>query len=68
MSLKLEEINRLDDGKGERDEKEQYGGGHEAEARDDGMVMFPPSVMSIKVVAIIAVKASTTAPAENHGG
>jgi hypothetical protein len=28
----LEDIDRLDDGQGERDEDEQYGGGEEAEA------------------------------------
>ena len=64
----MEEIDGLDDGEGERDENEEYGGGDEAEARDDGMVSIPPFVISIRVVVIITVKASTTAPAENHRG
>jgi hypothetical protein len=68
MSVELEEIDGLDDGEGERDENEEYGGGDEAEARDDGMVSIPPFVISIRVVVIITVKASTTAPGENHDG
>ena len=68
MSVELEEIDGLDDGEGERDENEQYGCGDEAEARDDGMVSIPSLVISIRVVVIITVKASTTAPGENHGG
>ena len=68
MPVELEEIDGLDDGEGERDENEEYGGGDEAEARDDGMVSIPPFVISIRVVVvvIITVKGSTTAPGENH--
>jgi hypothetical protein len=56
MSVELEEIHRLDDGKGESDKYEQYGGCDEAEARGDGMMSIPPSVMiTIRVVVIIIV-------------
>lgn len=63
----MQEIDRLDDGEGERDEKKQHGSGHEADCRDGGVASVSPLMMGI-IVLVVVIKVCTTAPAAKHGG
>lgn len=61
MSIDLQQIDRLDDGKGERNEKEKDRSGDEAESREGGMASVAPAKTEMSIV-----KTYTMAPVERH--
>jgi hypothetical protein len=64
VSIYLQYVDCLDDGKGESNEKKKYKSGEEAEARECGMASVAMS--KIQIVVIILVKVFTAAPSEYH--
>jgi hypothetical protein len=65
VSIDLQYVDVLDDGKGESDEKKKDRSGEEAETRECGMASVAMS--KIQIVVVILVKAFAAAPAERHG-
>jgi hypothetical protein len=61
VSIDLQQIDRLDDGKGESNEKKKDRSGDEAESREGGMASVAPAKTEMSIV-----KAYTMAPVERH--
>jgi hypothetical protein len=61
VSIDLQQIDRLYDGKGESNEKKKDGSGDEAESREGGMASVAPTKLGM-----IIVKAYAMAPVERH--
>ena len=61
MTIDLQQIDRLDDGKGESDEKKKDRSSNEAESREGGMASVAPAKTEMSIV-----KTYTMAPVERH--
>lgn len=65
MSIDLQYVDCLDDGKGESNEKKKYKSGEKTETRERGMSSVAMSKIQIMVISL--VKGFTAAPTEHHG-